>query len=284
VTDRAVAGERQASDSTKSTVRVAAVGDLHCDRDGQGTLQALFTSATAECDVLLLCGDLVDHGTPEEARVLAREIATAVGVPTFAVLGNHDFECGKVDELIAILTDVGVRVLDGDAVEVAGIGIAGVKGFAGGFGRYTLGSWGEPTIKQFVHETVEEALKLESALSQLRTTTRLAMLHYAPIKATVEGEAPEIFPFLGCSRLEEPLNRYAVSAVVHGHAHAGAAEGRTAANIPVYNVAVPVLRRAAPERPAYRLLELPAGTGIAEPAAEKDNPPAPTRRVIEAVR
>ena len=284
MTERAAAGER-ASNSAKRTVRVAAVGDLHCDRDGQGTLQALFTSATAECDVLLLCGDLVDHGTPEEARVLAREIATAVGVPTFAVLGNHDFEAGKPDEITAILTDVGVRVLDGDAVEVGGLGIAGVKGFAGGFDRYTLGSWGEPTIKQFVHETVEEALKLESALSQLRTTTRLAMLHYAPIKATVEGEAPEIFAFLGCSRLEEPLNRYAVSAVVHGHAHAGAAEGKTAANIPVYNVAVPVLRRAAPNRPAYRLIELPVDGETAEPAAAPEAPAAPRRRAgIEVVR
>lgn len=266
----------------RCVTRVAAVGDLHCGRDGQGTLQALFASVTADADVLLLCGDLVDHGTVEEARILAREMATTVRIPTLAVLGNHDFESGKADEITAILTDVGVRVLDGDACEVAGIGIAGVKGFAGGFGIYTLGAWGERAIKQFVHEAVEESLKLESALSQLRTSTRIAMLHYAPVRATVEGEPPEIFPFLGCSRLEEPLNRYAVQAVVHGHAHHGAAEGRTAAQIPVYNVAVPVLRRAFPDRPQYRVLEL--APGAAEAAAHPAETPAPRRSTIEIVR
>jgi Icc-related predicted phosphoesterase len=248
-------------------VRVAAVGDLHCGRDGRGELVPLFTRATAEADVLLLCGDLVDHGLPEEARVLAHEVATAVGIPVLAVLGNHDFESGKEDEVRAILTDVGVRVLDGDACEIGGVGIAGAKGFAGGFGVYTLGAWGEAAIKQFVHEAVEETLKLEAALSQLRTPTRIAMLHYAPIKETVVGEAAEIYPFLGCSRLEEPLNRYGVRMVFHGHAHAGAPEGRTSAQIPVYNVSVPVLQRHVSGRPPFRLAEVSVDRGEPTDAA-----------------
>ena len=146
-------------------------------------------------------------------------------------------------------------MLDGDACELRGVGIAGTKGFVGGFGRGTLGPWGEPAIKAFVQEVLSEALKLESALSRLRTEQRVALLHYAPIRATVEGEPPEIFPFLGCSRLEEPLTRFPVHAVFHGHAHHGTVEGRTAAGVPVYNVALPLLRRVQPELP-LRILDL----------------------------
>ena len=142
-------------------------------------------------------------------------------------------------------------MLDGDACEIHGVGFAGVKGFAGGFGRGTLGAWGEPAIKQFVQEAVDEALKLESALARLRTPQRIAVLHYSPIRGTVEGEPPEIFPFLGCSRLEEPLNRYPVTAVFHGHAHHGSPEGRTGGGVPVYNVSLPLLRQDLP-RPARR--------------------------------
>ena len=131
------------------------------------------------------------------------------------------------------------RPSDGDAVEVKGIGFAGVRGFRGGFGRGTLGSWGEKTVKAFVQEAVDEALKLESALAQLRTVSRVAVMHYAPIQATVENEPPEILPFLGCGRLEDPLNRYPVTAVVDGHAHNGSPEGRTAAGVPVFNVSLP---------------------------------------------
>jgi Icc-related predicted phosphoesterase len=246
--------------STRRVARIAAVADLHCGRDAP-PLGALFTRATAEADVLLLCGDLVDHGLPDEARLLAREIATSVGVPTLAVLGNHDFESGHEQEICAILGDVGVRILDGDSYEVAGVGIAGVKGFAGGFGRHTLGAWGEAAIKNFVREAIDETLKLEAALSKLHSGPRIAMLHYSPITATLEGEAPEIYPFLGTSRLEEPLNRFAVDAVFHGHAHPGAAEGRTAAGIPVYNVSVPVMRRAFPDHPPYRLIEVEIAGG-----------------------
>ena len=158
------------------------------------------------------------------------------------VLGNHDYESGAVGEVRKILTEAGIRLLDGETVEVQGIGFAGVKGFAGGFGRGVLGPWGEDAVKRFVHEAVEEALKLESALARLRTPTRIALLHYAPIADTVEGEPREIFPYLGCSRLEEPLSRYPVTAVFHGHAHHGQPEGRTSSGSPVYNVSLPLAR------------------------------------------
>jgi Icc-related predicted phosphoesterase len=152
-------------------------------------------------------------------------------------------------------------MLDGDACEVQGIGIAGIKGFVGGFGRRMLSPWGEEPIKRLVHEAIEEALKLESALARLRTSQRIALLHYAPIQATVEGEPLEIFPFLGCSRLEEPLNRYPVHAVFHGHAHHGRPEGRTAGNVPVYNVAMSLLGRAFPDRPPFRVEEFSVASG-----------------------
>jgi Icc-related predicted phosphoesterase len=236
-------------------VRVAAVGDLHCRKDSQGALQPLFTRM-AEADVVALCGDLTDYGLPEEARVLARELTAVVKVPVVAVFGNHDYESGHADEVASILTDAGVRVLDGDGVEIAGVGFAGVKGFAGGFGQHALQSWGEPVLKQFVREAVEEALKLEAALARLRTARRVAVLHYSPIRATVEAEPAEIHAFLGSSRLEEPINRYETAAVVHGHAHHGLPEGRTSAGIPVFNVSIPVLLQAFPGQPPYRLLEI----------------------------
>ena len=138
------------------------------------------------------------------------------------MLGNHDYESGKHEVVTAIFREAGVRVLDGDSVEIGGVGFAGVKGFAGGFGRGTLSSFGEEAMKLFVKEAIDEAMKLEAALLRLRTPHKIAVLHYAPVRGTVEGEPIEIFPWLGCSRLEEPLNRYQVNAVVHGHAHKGA--------------------------------------------------------------
>jgi len=239
-------------------VRVAAVGDIHCTKTSQGVLQPLFAQMAECADVIALCGDLVDYGLPEEAHVLAKEVAVAVkaNVPVVAVLGNHDFESGQADAVRDILCEAGVKILDGDAVELQGVGFAGTKGFCGGFGRRALEPWGEPAIKSFVRESVDEMLKLESALARLRTPNRIALLHYAPIQATVEGEPLEIFPFLGSSRLEEPINRYEVCAVVHGHAHHGSPEGRTRANIPVYNVSMSLLRRHFPDRPGFRILEL----------------------------
>jgi Icc-related predicted phosphoesterase len=243
--------------SAAAPVRIAALGDLHCPRTGTDVLTPLLARMAQEADVLVLCGDLTDRGTEEEARALARTLG-GLKVPVVAVLGNHDCESGKPDAVRAALADAGVHVLDGEAVEVHGVGFAGVKGFGGGFGERALQPWGEAVVKAFVREAVDEALKLESALAKLRTEHRVAVLHYAPVEGTVKGEPPEIFPFLGSSRLEEPLTRYAVSAVFHGHAHTGSPEGRTRADAPVYNVALPLLARAFPDRPPYRLIELPA--------------------------
>jgi Icc-related predicted phosphoesterase len=239
----------------KDRVRVAAVGDLHYARTSQGMVQSLAAHLADEADVLLLCGDLTDYGLPEEARLLAREISGAIKIPIVVVLGNHDYESGAHEEITSILTGAGIVVLDGETCEIHGVGFAGVKGFAGGFGRGTLGPWGEPVVKAFVREAVDEALKLETALARLRTSHRIAILHYAPILATVEGEPREIFPFLGCSRLEEPFTRYPVTAVFHGHAHHGRPEGHTRNGVPVFNVSLPLMRAIDPERP-YRVIEI----------------------------
>jgi Icc-related predicted phosphoesterase len=242
---------------TRDTVRIAAVSDMHYGKQSQGMLQSLFSQIADRADVLIMPGDLTDYGLAEEARVLARDLTACVKIPIVAVLGNHDFESDESEEVARILTEAGVHVLDGDSVEIQGVGFAGVKGFAGGFGRGTLGPWGERAIKVFVQEAVNEALKLESALARLKTTHRIAIVHYAPIAATVEGEPVEIYPWLGSSRLEEPLVRYQVSAVVHGHAHRGSPEGRTTTGIPVYNVAIQVLRASYPDQPAFRIIEVP---------------------------
>ena len=257
-------------------VRVAAVGDLHCTRTSHNAFQALFSRIAESAEVLLIAGDLTDYGLPEEARVLAKELA-GVRLPTAAVLGNHDFESDKQDEIRQILTDAGVTVLDGDACELHGIGIAGVKGFGGGFGQRALGPWGEPMIKQFVHEAVKEALKLEAALARLRAERLVALLHYAPVQQTVDGEPLEIYPFVGSSRLEEPLSRYPVSLVVHGHAHRGQLEGRTKSGVPVYNVSMPLLTRMFPDRPAFRVFEVPL------PEAASATPFNRGRRASDAV-
>jgi Icc-related predicted phosphoesterase len=253
-------------------LRIAAIGDIHVSRTSQGTFHQLFAQISHTADVLLICGDFTDYGLPEEAKVLAREVTSSVNIPVIAVLGNHDYEGGKEVEIKQILADAGITVLDGEATEVHGVGFAGVKGFAGGFGRGALGPWGEPAIKRFVQEAIDEALKLEAALARLRTTRRIAVMHYAPVRATVEGEPHEIFPYLGSSRLEEPINRYRVSAVFHGHAHRGTAEGRTSAGVPVYNVAMPLMARLNPDRPPYLVVELPLDDDapdktIAEPLA-----------------
>ena len=222
-------------------IRIAAAGDLHCRKTSAGAIGPLLAHVNDAADVLLLCGDLVDHGLEEEARVLAKEL-TVVRVPMIGVLGNHDYQANTESSVTRILAEAGVQILDGDAVEVHGIGFAGTKGFLGGYGRGTLGPWGEPAIKHFVQEAIDEALKLEAALGRLRTTKRVAVLHYSPILETCRGEPAEIYAFLGCGRLEEPLHSYPVDVVFHGHAHHGTPEGHTANGIPVYNVALPLLR------------------------------------------
>ena len=237
-------------------MRIAAVGDLHVTKESAGLLRPLFAQLEGRADVLVLCGDLTDYGLAEEAVILAKELS-AVKIPILAVLGNHDFESGHPEKVVEILREGGVRVLDGDSHLIDGVGFAGIKGFSGGFGRGTLGPWGEPVIKNFVKEALDEALKLESALARLRVDRRVAVLHYAPIRATVEGEPEEIFPFLGCSRLEEPLERYPVTLAFHGHAHRGSLEGRTRVGTPVYNVAMPLLRRQLSADLPIRIVDVP---------------------------
>ena len=247
-------------------VRIGAVGDIHYTKAARAGLQDLFARASAEVDVLVLAGDLTDHGLPDEAHSLAKAIHTSSTVPVVAVLGNHDYESGKEEEVKEILTNAGIVVLDGDAREIEGVGFAGLKGFCGGFGKRALGPWGESIVKQFVREAVDEALRLEAALVRLRRSPRVAVLHYSPIQETVEGEPLEIYPFLGSSRLEEPLSRYPVDVVFHGHAHRGRHEGRTAGGVPVYNVCLHILRQLHPDRVPIKVIELPvapAGLGSA---------------------
>jgi Icc-related predicted phosphoesterase len=237
-------------------VRIAAVGDIHCARHSEESLRPFFAEMAEAAEVLLLCGDLTDYGLPREAHHLVEELADCQHLPVIAVFGNHDFESGKQEELRDILGQGGVTVLDGESSEVHGIGFAGVKGFGGGFGDRMLEPWGEEAVKSFVREGMHESLKLEAALARLRPGPRIVLLHYSPIEATVESEARELFPFLGCRRLEEPINRYEVTAAFHGHAHNGCPEGSTATGIPVFNVARPLLQKVQPDRPPYRLLDV----------------------------
>lgn len=245
---------------SNGVVRIAALSDIHYSKTSAGALAPLFSEIAETSDVLLLGGDLTDYGLAEEAKVLAKDLAQ-VKIPVVAVLGNHDFEGDQQDELVRILSDVGVHMLDGDTWEFRGVGFAGIRGFCGGFGRGALGPWGEKIIKAFVHEAVQEALKLEAALARLETEHRIVLMHYAPIRDTVEGEPLEIFPFLGSSRLEDPLSRFQVTAVFHGHAHKGAPEGKTQTGIPVYNVAHAVLKHNYPDRPPFRVFEVKMGEG-----------------------
>jgi Icc-related predicted phosphoesterase len=237
-------------------VRIAAVGDIHCKKNSQGTLAPVFQAIADNADILVLCGDLTDYGTVEEAQILIKELQPALKLPCVAVLGNHDFESGKEKDVAQMLIATGITLLDGEAVELAGIGFAGCKGFAGGFGKGVLGAWGEPAVKAFAQESINESMKLESALARLRTRHRVVVLHYAPIQATVEGEPREIFPYLGTSRLEEPINRHGATLVFHGHAHSGSTEGKTSTGVPVYNVAMPLLKRLFPDQLGFRLFEL----------------------------
>ncbi len=250
----------------KDKLRLAAVADIHYTKSSQGALLPLLAQVSEAADVLLLCGDLTDTGLPEEAHVLAKDLTAGIKIPVIGVLGNHDYESNQQDEVRRIICDAGASILEGESCQVHGVGFVGIKGFGGGFDRQALQAWGEQAIKHFVQEAVNDALRLESALSLLTTEQRVAVLHYSPIRTTVQGENPEIFPFLGSSRLEEPINRFQVTAVFHGHAHAGTPEGRTKVNIPVFNVSKAVLQHAYPDRPPFRLLEIPIQASNPVPA------------------
>ena len=241
--DASLQGERRRGDRRRQRVRVAAVGDFHVGEEDAGLYRALFARANEEADVLLLAGDLTRRGTQAEMRAAVAELAE-VQIPIVAVLGNHDYEAGYPEEGCAILRDRGIHVLDGDAFQLnEWVGVAGTKGYVGGFGRRTLTAFGEPQTKAFVAASLEEVQKLELALQRLRTPIRIALMHYAPIVATVEGEPEQIFPFLGTDRLAEPLDRYEVKVAFHGHAHVGAFQGSTVGGVPVFNVALPLLRK-----------------------------------------
>lgn len=234
-------------------LKVAAIADLHVkENQTPASYRDLFTEISQNADVLVIAGDLTDLGKPREAEILVEELR-ACSIPVVGVLGNHDYECGSVDEVSHILREAGIRLLDGQATEIAGVGFVGVKGFAGGFGPRMLGSFGEPAIKAMVAESVGEAMRLENAMRQVRAKRALVILHYAPIPETIAGEPLEIFPFLGSSRLAETIDRFKVDAVVHGHAHCGTYEGRTSGGVPVYNVAKDIEK---PTGRPYALLQI----------------------------
>lgn len=234
------------------TILVAALADLHVTDGGERSFRDLFSEISGKAEVLALAGDLTDLGRPRQAEQLVKDLG-ACSIPVVAVLGNHDYECGAVEEVSAILRQAGVHLLEGQHVEIGGVGFVGVKGFAGGFGRHMLGSFGEPAIKAMVAESVEEAMRLENAMRQVRSKRALVLLHYSPVIDTVQGEPPEIYPFLGSSRLAETIDRFTVSAVVHGHAHRGAYQGRTPGGAAVFNVAAHVEK---PTGRPYALLEI----------------------------
>lgn len=235
-------------------LRVAAVADIHVGKTPLEELSRMFSEISEKADILLLCGDLTERGKPEEAEILAKELTTS-RIPVVAILGNHDFEDEQPEEIKKILSESGATMLDGTYHIYKNVGFAGVKGFCGGFENYMLQSWGEKVIKDFVHETVKEVLKLENALSRIEAEKKVVLIHYSPIPDTIEGEPKEIYPFMGSSRFVEPINLYNVTAVFHGHGHIGIEKGKTSKNISVYNVAYPLLKKLKPEQP-YQIVEI----------------------------
>ncbi len=221
-------------------IRIAAVGDLHAGKVARGALLDLFARVSREADILALCGDLTHHGRPEQMRALVEELM-AVDIPIVAVLGNHDHEAEAAEELTALLEGRGVHVLDGDHVVIDGVGFAGIKGFCGGFGRNTISPFGEPRLKEFVQETLDEALKLETAIRSLTTEQKIVLMHFSPIQDTVVGEPEPLYPFLGSSRFLPLLETHGATAVFHGHSHYGTHHGRSPGGVDVYNVALPLL-------------------------------------------
>jgi len=235
-------------------MRIAATADLHFTPQAYDRIRESMNRVRDEADVLLLAGDLTNYGKPQEMESM---LATFVRlrIPIVAVLGNHDYESGHESELMQMMTAEGIKVLDGTGYERDGVGFAGTKGFIGGFGRGVLTAFGEREVKAFVQAAIDETLKLERALSQLRTETRIVVIHYSPVSATVQGEAAEIYPYLGTSRLAEVIDRHGAQFVVHGHAHHGSLEGKTVSGIPVYNVAMQLLMAQTPPLP-YRIFDV----------------------------
>lgn len=230
----------------KKKTKIAAMADIHTKITDHGVMRATFEQVSEEADVLIICGDLTDTGDEEEAAILGGQL-DILKIPVIGVLGNHDFEKGRQKIIKQILSEHNMIILDGESVVVENVGFAGTKGFGGGFDQYMLSIFGEDMMKQYVHEVVNESLQLDRALTRLEQEypelPKVVLLHYAPIKETIEGEPEQLFPFLGSSHLAEPLSRRQVSAAFHGHAHAGKLRGFTTTKIPVYNVALPVLKK-----------------------------------------
>src|SRR5438270_9249922 len=235
-------------------MRVAATADLHFTPARFSALHDQLNRVRDEADVFVLAGDLTNFGRPDEMEPVLN-VLVRLRLPVIVVVGNHDYESDRQVELMRMLTQEGIKVLDGSAYERDGVGFAGTKGFVGGFGRGVLTAFGEPEVKAFVRASIDEAVKLERAMSQLRTEKRIVVLHYSPIAATVLGEAPEIYPFLGNSRLAEVVDRHGADLVVHGHAHRGTLEGKTTGGIPVHNVAITLLQQQSPSA-VYRIFDM----------------------------
>jgi Icc-related predicted phosphoesterase len=243
------------ADESKKT-RIAAVGDIHVRESDKNKWTEYFKEVSKQADILVICGDLTDTGDEGEARILSDELR-ACSIPVVAVLGNHDFEKGRHKLIRQTIQKENIYVLDGEAVVIGDIGFAGVKGFGGGFDNHMLSMFGEGAMKAFVQEAVDEALRLDRALARLdaehNCTKKIAVLHYSPVKDTVVGEPEVIYPFLGSSRLAEPLNRRQITAAFHGHAHVGTLEGNTASGVKVYNVSKPILVKAGYKCPFFLL-------------------------------
>jgi len=225
-------------------IRIAAVGDVHLGEDARGRLRPALDQLGEHADVLLLAGDLTRHGTLDEAEVVADEFAE-LPVPVIAVLGNHDYHADRQDEISALLTGRGITVLEGDGttldVDGTRLGVAGAKGFGGGFAGKCGHEFGEPEMKAFIHHTVAISERLGHALTSLDADVLVALTHYAPCPDTLRGEPPEIYPFLGAYQLGEAIDAAGVALAIHGHAHYGCEQGRTAGGVRVRNVAQPVI-------------------------------------------
>lgn len=250
--------QQEHTSESNGKVRIAAVADIHVRENDKGKWVDYFKDISRNADVLVIGGDLTDTGDDGEAQVLADELR-ACTIPVVCVLGNHDHEKGRHKLIRKILQNDNVHILDGESVVIKGVGFAGIKGFGGGFDNHMLSMFGEGAMKAFVQEAVDEALHLERALARLEQENdgikKIAVLHYAPIAETIKGEPEVIYPFLGSSRLAEPLERRKVVAAFHGHAHAGKLEGATANGIKVYNVAKPILVKSGLQQP-YFILEV----------------------------
>jgi Icc-related predicted phosphoesterase len=242
-------------DAEVKKTRIAAVGDIHVRETDKGKWIEYFKEVSKNADVLAICGDLTDTGDESEAQILSEELR-ACTIPVVAVLGNHDFEKGRHKLIRQIVQRENVHILDGEAVVIGDVGFAGVKGFGGGFDNYMLSMFGEGAMKAFVQEAVDEALRLDRALARLdadheHVSKKIAIMHYSPIRETIVGEPEPIHPFLGSSRLSEPLNRRQVAAAFHGHAHIGTLEGKTSGGVKVFNVAKPILTKAGYKCPFF---------------------------------